>query len=184
MSLNPQAQGDAIAALQRVIAALSASDPQTFYASADTFEQVVINLNALSSGITEYARKVFDGDGEGDGWTGEGADACRRIIAQFTGFLDEIAPLVAKWPEHVRGAGEGLQECWYEVDAILAKYATDAAGGTDNPEGRNAEWKAVPRPPDTSSSNAPAAAPAGAPAAPASSPKTIDDMSGEPNYVA
>ena len=134
---NAAAQGDAIAALQKIIAALSASDPQTFYSSADTFEQVATKLTELATALTERSAKLF-GTGEGDGWQGEGADACSRIVKQFIDYLNEIIPFVRAWPEHIRGAGEALQQAWYDADAILAKHAGEGAAPAAQPATKSA----------------------------------------------
>ncbi|MFD3998589.1 hypothetical protein [Streptomyces sp. NPDC058548] len=129
-AVNAVAQGEAVAALHKVIAALSASDPQTFYTSADTFEQAATKLTELSTAMKARAKQLF-GDGSGEGWQGEGARACSRIVDQFIKYLDDSIPYVRNWPEHTRASGEALQQAWYDVDAILAKYAgqTPAAAG-------------------------------------------------------
>ncbi|MGW3687206.1 hypothetical protein [Streptomyces sp. NPDC005125] len=117
--------GAAIAALMKVIAALGASDPKTFYASAEIFERVGSYLTTLSGAILEQSRKLFGTEGEG--WQGEGAAAVLRILNQYRQYLDTVAPLVLAWPEPLRSAGESLQQTWYDVDAILAKYADASA---------------------------------------------------------
>ncbi|KOG11619.1 MULTISPECIES: hypothetical protein [Streptomyces] len=126
-ALTAEAAADAILALQKVIAAISASDPDSFFRSADTLQQVGDKLNELSTGIGDRAKILFMGGADGGRWEGEGAAACARIVGQFNAFLMEVLAAVRQWPEPVRGCGEALQRTWYEVDAVLAKHSGTAA---------------------------------------------------------
>lgn len=125
-ALTAEGAADAILALQKVIAAISASDPESFYRSADTLQQVGDKLEELSTGIGDRARILFTGGADGGRWEGEGAAACARIVGQFNAFLMEVLAAVRQWPAPVRACGDSLQRTWYEVDAVLAKHSGTA----------------------------------------------------------
>ncbi|MER5884199.1 hypothetical protein ABT160_10250 [Streptomyces sp. NPDC001941] len=132
-TLLPGAAGEAMLALQKVVAAIGASDPATFYTSADAFEKVAAMLGELNRGITERSMKMFVGDTPGEGWQGEGAQVCSRIVGQFNDYLGILLQQVTKWPPPVREAGTQLQQTWYAVDAVLAKHSAAPPDTTPPP---------------------------------------------------
>ncbi|MFC8277565.1 hypothetical protein ACFUJR_34540 [Streptomyces sp. NPDC057271] len=134
-AITAEGAADAILALQKVIAAISASDPDSFYRSADTLEQVAAKLDELSTGIGDRAKILFMGGADGGRWEGDGAAACARIVGQFNAFLMEVLATIRQWPGPVRAAGESLQRTWYEVDAVLAKHSGTATTPVESTPG-------------------------------------------------
>lgn len=138
------AEGEAISALYKVIAALGSSDPQTFYQAAQVMERIGNYISRLSGDMLDQSNKLFMGGQEGEAWTGEGAAACARMVGQFNQYLTTILPLVRQWPEPLTGAGEALQQAWYDTDAILAKYADGGTAAPAEPTPQPQEQSAPP----------------------------------------
>ena len=129
-SVAPPTQLD-LDTLNQLITAINSLNADPYFAAAQVFFDVSVMLGELSMEVRAKAEYLTTDQGGAKGWTGEGAEAFKKVAAELSTFLMEFANVVQRMEIPTRDAGNDVVELRQQFDQILRANASNFGGATD-----------------------------------------------------